>query len=100
MLEVLVNAILYNAAPALQLLERHRTGTAQAFINRWFTAIASEKDKLPRVHDKKLTICALCALMELEAAQVPDGLQGIVSAALRVFKDLPKATAGELFQIW
>jgi importin-7 len=97
MLEVLINAVLYNAAPALQVMEQHRSGTASAFINRWFSAVMNEKDKLPRVHDKKLTICAICALMELEPGQVPDGLQRIVSAALRVLKDLPKATAGELF---
>jgi hypothetical protein len=96
-LEVLVNAVLYNAAPALRLMEQHRVGAARAFIERWFGFVAhTNKDKLPRVHDKKLTLCALCALMELEPGQVPDGLQAIVSNALKVFKGLPKAVAGAL----
>ncbi|KAI0029851.1 ARM repeat-containing protein [Vararia minispora EC-137] len=99
MLEVLINAVLYNPAPALQLMEQHRAGAARAFVERWFEYITFEqKDRLPRVHDKKLTLCALCALMELEPAQVPDGLQPIVSNALRVFRTLPTAVADRAAQ--
>jgi len=95
LLEVLINAVFYNPAPALQLMEQHRPGTASAFIKRWFDYINHEpKDKLPRVHDKKLTLCGLSALMELEPSQLPSGLDRIVSHTLRVFKALPGAIAG------
>ncbi|KAI0317626.1 ARM repeat-containing protein [Amylostereum chailletii] len=94
-LEVLINAVLYNPAAALQLMEQHKPGTARAFFDKWFGAINADKDKLPRVHDKKLTIMALCSLMEIDPAAIPpslqDGWQGIVGATLKVFKGLPKA---------
>lgn len=93
MLEVLINAVLYAPAQTLQLLEQRGPGGASAFLQRWFGLIGGDKDRLPRVHDKKLSLAALCALMELEPSQTPDGLQGIVAAALRVFRGLPAALA-------
>lgn len=67
------------------------------FFDRWFEAINSEKDLLPRVHDKKLSILALCSLLELSPDAVPEGLRSgwphIVGGALAIFKDLPKAVA-------
>ncbi|KAA1474736.1 ARM repeat-containing protein [Dentipellis sp. KUC8613] len=95
-LEVLINTVLYNPAAALHLMEQYQPGTARKFFDRWFAAVNTESH-LPRVHDKKLTILALCALMEMDPSGVPeslkDGWQGIVGAALKVFKDLPKAIA-------
>ncbi|TFY82908.1 hypothetical protein EWM64_g1102 [Hericium alpestre] len=95
-LEVLINAVLYNPGPALQFMEQYRAGTGRVFFDKWFAAINSDSG-LPRVHDKKLTILALCALMELGPSGIPDNLKdgwhGIVAGALRVFKDLPKAVA-------
>ena len=53
------------------------------------------ENRLPRVHDKKLSILAMCALLELPPASVPDtlrdGWHGIVGGVLTIFKDLPKA---------
>ncbi|RXW25385.1 hypothetical protein EST38_g469 [Candolleomyces aberdarensis] len=93
-LEVLVNAVLYNSVAALHIMETKQAGTARKFFDLWFAAINGD-NKLPRVHDKKLSILTLSALMEVPAANVPDSLRdgwpGIVGGALRLFKDLPKA---------
>ena len=96
-LEVLINGILYNPVAALQIMENHAPGAARVFFDQWFAAINGEK--LPRVHDKKLTIIAFCALLELDPAGVPsslkDGWHGIVGGALTVFKELPAAIESE-----
>lgn len=96
-LEVLINAVLYNPSPALQLMEANKPGAARSFFERWFVAINS--DHLPRVHDKKLSILALCALLELPPDAVPEGLRdgwpGIVGGILKIFKGLPKAIEGQ-----
>jgi hypothetical protein len=71
---------------------------ARTFFDLWFSAINSNETRLPRVHDKKLTIIALCALLEMPADAVPEGLRegwpGIVGGALKVFKTIPKAVEG------
>lgn len=96
-LEVLINAVLYNPAATLHLMEQYAPGTSRTFFDKWFAAINSD-NKLPRVHDKRLTVVALCALMEVEPNAIPEavreGWPGIVAGALKVFKDLPKAIAG------
>lgn len=96
-LEVIINAILYNPAAALQIMETSRPGMARAFFDQWFTAINTD-GKLPRVHDKKLCIMTLCAMMEMNPAVIPDNLREVwghvVNGALRMFKDLPKAIRG------
>jgi hypothetical protein len=74
---------------------------ARTFFDLWFSAINSNESRLPRVHDKKLTIIALCALLEMPADAVPEGLRegwpGIVGGALKVFKTIPKALEGTFF---
>lgn len=76
------------------------SGKARTFFERWFAAINGD-DLLPRVHDKKLSILALCSLLELAPAAVPQSLQsgwpGILGGILTIFKDLPKAIAGQYF---
>ncbi|KAI0769096.1 ARM repeat-containing protein [Trametes elegans] len=93
-LNVLVNAILYNPTATLHILEQAGPGTARKFFDEWFAAINAPA-RLPRVHDKKLSIVALCALMEVDPANVPESIQegfhGIVSAALKLFQEYPKA---------
>lgn len=100
-LEVLINTILYNPAAALHLMETFRSGASRIFFDKWFEAINTH-DRLPRVHDKKLTIMALCALLEIEPTAVPVPVQevwsGIVAGALKVFKDLPRAIEGDSFR--
>ncbi|KAG2092266.1 armadillo-type protein [Suillus cothurnatus] len=95
-LEILVNAVLYNASAALHFMEAYKPGFSRTFFERWFVAINSD-NKLPRVHDKKLSILALCKLLEMEAGAIPEGLRdgwpGIVGGALNIFKALPQAIA-------
>lgn len=96
-LEVLINTVLYNPVAALHFMENYRQGMARTFFDKWFAAINAE-NKLPRVHDKKLTIVALCALLELSPENIPvslrDGWPGIVAGIVQTFKDLPKAIEG------
>ncbi|KAF9013048.1 armadillo-type protein [Cyathus striatus] len=93
-LEVLVNAVLYNPSAALHFMESYRPGMSRVFFDKWFAAINSD-NRLPRVHDKKLTVLALCALLELTPESIPEPLRegwpAIVGGALKIFKDLPKA---------
>ncbi|KAG2106647.1 armadillo-type protein [Suillus discolor] len=95
-LEILVNTVLYNASAALHFMEVYKPGFSRTFFERWFAAINSD-NKLPRVHDKKLSILALCKLLEMEAGAIPEGLRdgwpGIVGGALNIFKGLPQAVA-------
>ncbi|KJA23271.1 hypothetical protein HYPSUDRAFT_40079 [Hypholoma sublateritium FD-334 SS-4] len=93
-LEVLINTVLYNPTAALHLMEVYKQGMGRAFFDQWFAAINTDS-RLPRVHDKKLSLLALCALMEMTPESVPDSLRdgwpGIVGGALKIFKSLPKA---------
>ncbi|KAJ7019445.1 armadillo-type protein [Mycena alexandri] len=93
-LEVLINAVLYNPAAALHIIEATQAGMARKFFDAWFLAIGDHA-KMPRVHDKKLSIVALCALLEMPAGAVPETLKegwpGIVGGVLKIFKDLPGA---------
>ncbi|KAJ7845435.1 armadillo-type protein [Mycena olivaceomarginata] len=95
-LEVLINAVLYNPAAALHIMETTQAGFARKFFDSWFAAI-NDHNKMPRVHDKKLSIMALCALLEMAPGAVPeslnDGWPGIVGGVLKIFKDLPEAIA-------
>lgn len=96
-LEVLVNAVLYNASGALHVMEGIKPGTVSSFLDEWFAAIATAEKSLPRVHDKKLSILALSALLELSPASgtIPPALEAgwphIVSGLLKLFDDLPRA---------
>ncbi|KAJ6585487.1 armadillo-type protein [Mycena capillaripes] len=95
-LEVLINAVLYNPAAALHIMDAAQPGAGMArkFFDAWFVAI-NDHSKMPRVHDKKLSIMALCALLEMAPGAVPetlkDGWAGIVGGVLKIFKDLPGA---------
>jgi len=78
-------------------MEAYKPGMARSFFERWFVAING--DGLPRVHDKRLSIVALCALLEMPPDVVPeslrDGWHGIVGGILKTFKGLPKAIEGQ-----
>lgn len=67
----------------------------QSFFTLWFENI----NKFSRVHDKKLVIVALCALIELPVEQLPHTLQAgwsqVLDGILAVFKTLPKAEEGK-----
>jgi hypothetical protein len=89
-----MNSVLYNPHAALVLMEASRPGMARAFFDQWFKAINNPKH-LPRVHDKKLSIMALCALLEMDPVNIlpslSDGWPGIVAGIIKLFKDLPGA---------
>lgn len=93
-LEVLINAVLYNPTATLHLLEGVQAGASRVFFDKWFEAINAD-ERLPRVHDKKLSLMALCALLEMEPSAVPVPVQevwsNIVAGALKIFRDLPRA---------
>ncbi|KAI8359819.1 armadillo-type protein [Blakeslea trispora] len=88
-IEVVVNCIYYNPALTLRLLEENNW--TQGFFTLWFNTLS----KFSRVHDKKLVIVALCALLELPADMVPASLQAgwsqILACLIQVFQTLPKA---------
>ncbi|KAI6030440.1 armadillo-type protein [Pisolithus orientalis] len=95
-MEVLINTVYYNSTAALHLLENYKPGSSRVFFDRWF-AIINVDSKLPTVHDKKLSILALCKLLEVDISLVPEilkgGWPGIVTGALNIFKSLPQAVA-------
>lgn len=101
---MLVNTVLYNPSAALHLMEATRAGSSRLFFDKWFAAIGAADAKLPRVHDKKLSIMALCALLELDPAAIPEPLRegwpAIVAGALKLFEGLPKAISGAGYPSW
>lgn len=98
-MNLLINTLLYNPILALQVLESPpHTGLARALFDEWFVALKSEGGKaLPRVHDKRLTLITLSALLELSVDHIPpslrDGWPGILGGALNVFSTLQEAMA-------
>ena len=95
-LNVLVNAILYNPSVTLQVLEAQ--GATRRFFEVWFNTINADGG-LPRVHSKRLSILAICALLEIDPAAVPHSLQegwsGILAGVLKIIRELPGAVEGE-----
>lgn len=91
---VLVNSVFYNPTASLHLMENYKPGTARLFFDTWFAAINTE-DKLPRVHDKKLSLLALSKLLEIDGGMIPpslvEGWYAILTGALVIFKSLPQA---------
>ncbi|KAF9433333.1 hypothetical protein BGZ76_009597 [Entomortierella beljakovae] len=89
--ETVMNALYYNAPETLRLLEEN--GWTQRFFEVWFTNL----DKFSRVHDKKLSIFALCAILSVPANQLPSTLQSgwpqVLTGILRNFEGLPIAQA-------
>jgi hypothetical protein len=90
-LEVVMNALYYNAPVTLRMLEEN--GWTQRFLTVWFTNL----DKLSRVHDKKLSIFALCSILNVSVDQLPPALQSgwpeVLNGILKNFEGLPIAQA-------
>ncbi|KAG8724819.1 hypothetical protein FRC09_013780 [Ceratobasidium sp. 395] len=90
LLNVVISAFYYNAPLTLHVLGSN----ARSVFDRWFVALQAE-GALPRVHDKKLSILALCALLKLDRGRIPVDLQegwvGIVHGILSLLNELPKA---------
>ncbi|KAI1328186.1 importin-beta domain-containing protein [Xylariaceae sp. FL0255] len=89
LMEMVINAIYYNPVLTLEVLETK--GWTNKFFSLWF----SNMEHFTRVHDKKLCIVAIVALLSINPAQIPASvstgwprlLQGITS----LFKTLPAA---------
>lgn len=89
LMEMVINCIYYNPVAALQVLERH--GWTNKFFSLWFSNI----ENFNRVHDKKLSIVAIVALIQLPPDQVPPSIQPgwgkLMSGIVSLFHTLPIA---------
>ena len=89
LMEIVINAIYYNPTLALQVLETR--GWTNKFFSLWFSNI----DNFSRVHDKKLSISAIVALLTLRVDEVPTSVQQgwprLLQGIVRLFQTLPAA---------
>lgn len=89
LMEMVINAIYYNPAIALHVLESN--GWTNKFFSSWFSNIES----FTRVHDKKLSIVAISSLLTLNANEVPTSVQQgwprLLQGVVRLFQTLPAA---------
>jgi len=86
---MVINGIYYNPRLAMQVLEAN--GWTNKFFSLWFGSI----DSFTRVHDKKLNIGAITALLTLRADEVPqsvlNGWPRLLQGIVRLFQTLPAA---------
>jgi len=89
LMEMVINAIYYNPRLSLNVLEAN--GWTNKFFSFWFGSI----DSFTRVHDKKLSIGAITALLTLSAEEVPQSVQPgwprLLQGVVRLFQTLPAA---------
>ena len=94
LMEMVINAIYYNPILALRTLES--TGMTNKFFSSWFSNI----ENLTRVHDKKLSIAAIGALLTLQADEVPSSVQlgwpRLLQGVVRLFMTLPAAMKSKI----
>lgn len=95
LMEMVINAIYYNPILALHVLESN--GWTNKFFSSWFSNIES----FSRVHDKKLSIVAISALLTLRAEDVPSSVQlgwpRLLQGIVRLFQTLPAALKSMYF---
>ncbi|RVD85252.1 uncharacterized protein DFL_003578 [Arthrobotrys flagrans] len=89
LMEMVINCIYYNPSQTLQFLEQH--GWTAKFFTMWFSNI----DNFNRVHDKKLSIVAIVALLDLRPEQIPASIQPywnrLLQGLVKLFHTLPVA---------
>ncbi|KAK6532235.1 hypothetical protein TWF281_006427 [Arthrobotrys megalospora] len=89
LMEMVINCIYYNPSQTLQILEQH--GWTAKFFTLWFSNI----DNFNRVHDKKLSIVAIVALLDLTPDQIPASIQPywnrLLQGLVKLFHTLPVA---------
>lgn len=89
LMEMVINCIYYNPAATLQILERN--GWTNKFFSLWFSNI----ENFNRVHDKKLSIVAIVALIQLTPEQIPQSIQPgwpkLMQGIVPLFQSLPLA---------
>ncbi|KAG0308818.1 hypothetical protein BGZ98_006751 [Dissophora globulifera] len=90
-IEVVMNCLYYNPSVTLRLLEEN--GWTQRYLEVWFASL----DKFTRVHDRKLSIVALCSILSVPVEQLPPALQSgwpqVLNGILSNFQGLPIAQA-------
>lgn len=95
LMEMVINAIYYNPILALHVLESN--GWTSKFFDSWFSNIES----FSRVHDKKLSIVAISALLTLRAEDVPSSVQQgwpmLLQGIVALFRTLPAALKSTCF---
>jgi hypothetical protein len=93
LMEMVINAINYNPLLALQILEN------KGWTNRFFTLWFGNMAYFTRVHDKKLSIIAITALLNLNHDQVPAsisvGWPKLLEGITDLFRTLPGAMKSE-----
>ncbi|CAK7237515.1 Nonsense-mediated mRNA decay protein 5 [Sporothrix curviconia] len=89
LMEMIISAIFYNPLLALSELE------AIGWTNRFFTMWFGNMDVFSRVHDKKLCISAIVALLSLPPSSVPAsvsvGWPRLLKGVVAMFRTLPSA---------
>ncbi|KAK6198432.1 hypothetical protein LQW54_010260 [Pestalotiopsis sp. IQ-011] len=89
LMEMVINAIYYNPILALHVLESN--GWTNKFFSLWF----GNMDAFSRVHDKKLCIVAIVALLQLNPDQIPQSVQTgwprLLQGVTILFRTLPNA---------
>jgi importin-7 len=93
LMEMVINAIHYNPILTLHALESK--GWTNRFFSLWFGSMSA----FTRVHDKKLCIVAISALLNINADQVPAsvsvGWPRLLQGITELFKTLPSAMKSE-----
>lgn len=93
LMEMVINAIYYDPKLALHVLETK--GLTNKFFSMWFSNI----DNFKRVHDKKLSIAAISALLTLDVSEIPQSVQQgwprLLQGVTRLFQTLPAALKSE-----
>lgn len=89
LMEMVINTIYYNPILGLRVLESN--GWTNKFFSSWFSNIGS----FTRVHDKKLSIVAISALLTLRVEDVPSSVQQfwpmLLQGVVQLFQTLPAA---------
>ncbi|EJT79856.1 hypothetical protein GGTG_04939 [Gaeumannomyces tritici R3-111a-1] len=89
LMEMVINAIYYHPTLALQILE------AKGWTNKFFSLWFSSMENFSRVHDKKLCIVAIVALLGINPDQIPPsvsiGWPRLLQGITILFRTLPNA---------
>jgi hypothetical protein len=97
LMEMVINSIHYNPLLTLQVLENK--GWTNRFFSLWFGSMTS----FTRVHDKKLCIVAISALLSLSHEHVPSsvsvGWPRLLQGITELFRTLPAAQKSKLLPI-
>ena len=90
-LEVIVNALFYNAQLTISLLDLG--GQTAFFFHQWLKKI----NKFYRVHDRKLSIMAIISMLHVlpvVSNSLGEGLYHLLVVAVKMFNGLPRAVSG------